>query len=284
MRLLLGCVLFAGCVLDEPVDVSTSEQELAAWGSFVLNCGSAPTCESDIGTAIDRTCFLGGISGPIATETDHWTAGTGVFRNPANYNRYLLRIGNTSARHATVIAICVSGAVDRVEAHWHTLVGGPTIIPSGSPNRRCFLSNIASDEGFYVPPQYPDSTPNYIAIYKHPGHGTWHLNGDLDRAQANPTGRAAAVCLDVPELVASTFVTVPDWQSGTQTGFLVDDSTAACGLTHVGGQFQYHVRLEDRTDRHFEGMQALFTNHHDWRWSITNAKGQTKTAGFSCVR
>ena len=110
--LVATCLLFAGCLQDE--SVSTTEQELAAWGSFVLNCGGAPSCESDIGTAIDRTCFLGGISGPIATDTE-WTDGTGVFRD---FDRYVLRIGNTNATHGTVIATCISGATDRVEAQW----------------------------------------------------------------------------------------------------------------------------------------------------------------------
>jgi hypothetical protein len=272
--MLVGCLIFAGCIAED--EVATTEQELGAWGSFVLDCGSGTWCETNIGTSIGRTCFLGGISGPIATHTSGST-GMGVFRE-GDY--YVLRITN-KVKHATVIAICISGASDRVEARWR-MGDGPTIIPAGSPHRRCFLSNITTDAGFNASPQYPDATPPYVAINKHPGNGTWQLRGDLEVADSH--GGATAVCVDVPELVATTFVTSSEGETGTKTGLLVDDTTAACGLTHIGGTFQYHVKLDDRFDQHFEGMQAFLSDRNDWRWKITNTKGRSKTAGFACVR
>jgi hypothetical protein len=261
---LLGCVLLVGCVDELPEDeVSTTEQELGAWGSFVLNCGSGATCESNIGTATNRTCFLGGISGPLSRDWNSYEYhAAGVYREG---NSYILHIEN--APSVTVTAICISGATNRVDTYWSQNMGGPIAITGGTVSRRCFLSRVATDHGF-------DTGTDYVTTYKDTGSNTWYLNGN----HHGDWGSAYNVCVDVPELIvanASLFL----HGAGSTGSLLTTDTTAACGLTRIGGQ--YHVAAGANTG----GMKAFFSIQNWWMSSISNdVDGITKFGNVSCVR
>jgi len=250
------CVLsltLVSCAVDGTADddpeFGETEQDVTATNLASYTCGNTYSCNFDLGTAVNRACFLGGMRGGMGLGIYGTLTSIGVDQN----NHFSLTIfppnGNVPL---TVTTVCVTPGAHRSDAHWTPNYGVSQVqIPNTTSSTRCFLSQVTAAGGGMT--HYYDS----VRTWKD-SNGTWWLGGSTQSGYVD----ANAVCFDATD--------VGDWSwgqlAGSITGNLNSNSMGgvACGLTEIGGQF-----ATNSTD----GVHISYTNKSkQWLWTLVNFK------------
>jgi hypothetical protein len=263
----LACISFlffsgamsVGCGSGEDAHDRLGENQAAALGTWFYSWGTTHGAPVDLGTATNRTCFLGGVAGDLASGSwDLKSSGAPskarVYQSGGNWwleaRSGKDKDGSDVDTEVVAQAACINSAANRFEATWSNPQASIPLQPVTS-SRRCLLEGIEAAERALFSPAHWVQT--FIADYN--GTPYWWLGGHVGPYDAMVS--ATAVCVDLPsDTYASGGST-----TGTGGGSLLDagaeeqplgpytESSAAffwapsgkgvCGLNGFGGDFTH---------------------------------------------
>jgi hypothetical protein len=225
---LLAPILLLGCV-DSGDDAAPSDDgadihpDFSSVGEHTYEC-TAAECIVDLGTSVDRTCFLAGITGDLQTASDAPRGAMALIDSTTG--DYTVRLFGSTAQPIGATFTCVNSATNRVTGNWYT--GAIPVVMAGTSSaaRRCFLTEVVGTSSTSFT-HFTDSVqvaPN--------SYGEWNLYGNQ---VSGSSVNAGAVCIDV----------TPDgtWaynngQIGSVSGNIsADTGGVACGLSALNGEF-----------------------------------------------
>jgi hypothetical protein len=231
---LFSSLALAGCISDgedeglleeEGVELGTTEQAVS-WTALKWHSCTSKDCTVNLGSSDNRTCFLAGLRGKLASGLSGYPAGANIVNNGSwDYNLY---IENPLYEDISVMTVCIGNTANRVTANWQA--GQPaTLIPAGPNNtRRCFLSGIWNRSS--------TAFSTFASNTKVWRDGNQHfLGGSLPAGSSTSVN---AVCVDV-----ATHQGEYAWGNGVSTSYAGNltynpaSGGVACGLTGIGGQF-----------------------------------------------
>jgi hypothetical protein len=263
-RLATACIIFSlsGCISADDTEAPTTDttEQAVSWTSLAWHSCSSLSCRVNLGSSSDRTCFLAGISGMLASGTSSYPAGANIVDNGAwGYNLYIL---NPNYENIGVMSVCIANTANRVTASWQAGTYATQIAPGPNSTRRCFLSGIYSRNSIGFG-SFSSSTLVWA-------DGNYHYLGGSLPAGANDT--AFATCVDIANDVGDYA-----YGNGTGTPFFGNlnynsaPGGVACGLTGIGGQFT--TRSEPGVIVNYDGSSRY------WNLSVAPWTG----AWASCV-
>ncbi len=223
--------LAAGCGVDdeldpsEEVDTTTAEQAVS-WTSLSWHSCTSQHCAVGLGSSADRTCFLAGIQGKLASGSGGYPAGANVVDNGSW--GWILWIENPGYEDISVMTACIPNTANRVTAYWQTGTPAKEIAPGPSSTRRCFLSGVYS----YGSTGFSTFSSN-VKVWR---DGNYHYIGGDMPAGSNDT--IFATCVDVATNQGE--YAYGNGTSSTVSGNLTYNPSSGgvvCGLTGFGGQF-----------------------------------------------
>ncbi|WP_437989684.1 hypothetical protein [Sorangium sp. So ce145] len=256
---------------DEQADdetVATAEQAFSGYWSWSWADDSS-TPPVYIGTDTDRTCFLSGVGGTLASRAGTWPDGdarVSVFRSGGGW--YLDTHAGTGYNEIKGTAICVPSVANRTTpVRWSE--GQPAqILAPVTTLRRCGLMSVLNEDAYGNDDNWK-AAGDGVMIWN---DGTnWYIGG---------TGHADGIggCVDV----TYNFIWNATWAPTTGTSTLnvlqqIDGGTnplgTQCFLTGLGGRFWW----SDWSD----GVFINYDPGSHW-WSVTVT--DDKTAHVACVQ
>jgi hypothetical protein len=220
-------------------------------GNWEYFWGTTEDSYLEIGTAINRTCFLSGVVGNFYSYlTPDILLGSGVGLGITSQNNYYIFV-HTRLRPLGVFVRCVNTTAGRTpEVTWTKGMPAQVLGPV-TPTRRGFLTHIgtaySSSQGGWGFMKNSDS----VQVW-HDG-SNWYIGG----VQSGP-GSGSARCIDITEDDGCWV-----WQAGdpgTRKDPLSNESGVTCLLTGIGG----HFSKEDWTDGAFityePGLNQFYMN------------------------
>ena len=258
MICLLSSLALAGCVMEpgdeDQVDVETATAEQAvSWTSLQWHSCTSLDCTVNLGSSADRTCFIAGIRGKLASGSTAYPAGANIVNNGSwGWNLY---IENPSYEDISVMTTCIPNTANRVTASWQSGSAATTIPPGPNSTRRCFLSGVwnRSSTAF-------GAFASNTKVWR--DGNTHFLGGSLP---GNAT--VFATCVDIA-------TNQGEWAYGNGSpnpfsGNLAYNPASggiACGLTGIGGQFT--------TNNPGRGVIIDYNSGtRYWNWSISGWTG-----------
>ncbi|WP_437589292.1 hypothetical protein [Sorangium sp. So ce1000] len=262
--LALGCVSEVGHedegALDEPVGEA---QAAVGWWSYGWGCSGS--CELNLGSDTDRTCFLSGVWGKLGASSQ---ASVRVTRSGGQWTLY---VDSASGQNLGANAVCVNTVENRTGQYtwtWGPGDGLPTSMGFGTSSRRCFLTQVTSNGAF----KYNNWITDYARVLKDVS-GEWFLEGASTTGVDTPvTATVKAICVDVPQNYGAW-----QWIAGNNHRIdpLANDSIGGvvCGMTGLGGPFT--------SNSWTDGVWLEYNSTTlDWEQHTVN----NKTAWSQCVR
>jgi hypothetical protein len=255
LSMALGIV---GCVSSGP-DAGAAETEQAVM-VYGYSWGVTSASSTNIGTSVNRTCFLSGVAGNLQPPASDFgvlppSAGLWIDGN----NDYHLAV-NTYGGEVNAFAQCVNTAAGRTDpAVWHSWDLHPKWLASlkDHPYRRCFLTEIESgpqpDQSGFV------SNNDYVQIFQ--SGDDLYLGGVQSHAAS-----ATAQCIDVNVDYGSWQWTAPD--PGGRQDPLSNIAGISCPLTGIGGHFNHDAWLDGAYTSLETGILQFYMNttngHTGW--------------------
>jgi hypothetical protein len=228
--LLSSLALAAGCLADgdEPLpdDETEATEQAVSWTSLQWHSCTSLSCTVSLGSSDDRTCFLAGIRGKLASGSSSYPAGANVVDNGSW--GWILWIDNPGYEDISVMTACISNTANRVTAYWQTGTAAAEIPPGPSTTRRCFLSGVWN----YSSTAFGTFSSN-ARVWR---DGDYHFIGGTMPSGSN--ARIFATCVDVATNQGQ--YEYGNGTSSTVTGNLTYNPATGgvvCGLTGIGGQF-----------------------------------------------
>lgn len=251
-------IIAAACVNDA----------VAFTGNWNYSWGDTKYSFASIGTAIDRTCFMTGMTGDIQPFNDPTNVSigdmtsVGVKVNSTILGSYYTIYVDSDGGALGVYARCVNTAAGRTgEVYWHTGQSAQ-VLGAVTAKRRCFLtqigtSNITDYGGFRYGWEY-------VRVWK--DSSNWYLGGFQ-----SGSAWGAARCIDVSEDHGNWQWVAGD--PGTRKDPLAyNPGGVTCFLTGVGGRF-------DKSDW-ADGVFITYGGIN--QFSMNTANG--KTGWANCVK
>ncbi|WP_437896427.1 hypothetical protein [Sorangium sp. So ce124] len=262
--LALGCVGEVDHGDEGALDEAVGEAQAAVgWSGYSWGCGGS--CELNLGTDVDRTCFLAGVWGKLGASSQ---ASVRVQRSGGDW---ILDVDAASGQNLGANAVCVNTAENRTGQYtwtWGPGDGLPTSMGFGTSSRRCFLTQVISDGAF----RFNNWITDYARVRKD-ASGEWFLEGVSTTGVDTPvTATVKAICVDVPQNYGAW-----QWLAGNNHRIdpLASNSVGgvACGMTGLGGPFTSNTWTD--------GVWLEYNpTTLDWEQHTVN----NKTAWSQCVR
>lgn len=228
----LSSLALAGCAVDGEteedlgdVETSTTEQAVS-WTALQWHSCTSQSCTISLGSSTDRTCFLAGLRGKLASGLTGYPAGANVVNNGSWGWR--LVIENPGYEDISAMTTCIPNTANRVSASWQAGQPATAIPPGPSATRRCFLGGMwnRSSTAFST---FASNTKVWRDRNTHFLGGTMPGGSNL---------LVHATCVDVP-----THQGEYAWGNGVSASYAGNltynpaSGGVACGLTGIGGQF-----------------------------------------------
>jgi hypothetical protein len=236
---LLPAALTAGCVEapdgDAPDDATppaieaTATAEQAFTGTWSYSWGDTKYSRADLGTAVNRACFMSGVAGYLTVNKfpeGHSQAGAGVGIDAAT-NRWYIYVQPAFTATLQTWARCVSTTTLTPEVTWRA--GQPKkLLAAATPNRRCFFTNLRTgrDNEF----DHGGFQSAYDQVFISSDGANYYIDGDQSGLIW-----ASARCFDVTEDQGQFFnFALP---GNTITVAMRPEANGnTCGLTQVAGR------------------------------------------------
>lgn len=217
------------------------------WGyGWQVTSPSATT----IGTNVNRTCFLAGVSGNLVGGNGN-SHGAEVVTNGSNYE---LRVRATRDHKVRGDAFCIGTSAGRTsQVHW-TSSSPAKSLGVVTPQRRCFLTGVmAADNGFGT------STDN-IRVWN--DGANWYLGGSTSQGWISGSAR----CVDVTaDHGGWAYFADPGGNVYGDLAANTNPGGVACWLTRIEGRFA--------TDSWTDGVRLNYEHGLlQWFLSVTNNK------------
>jgi hypothetical protein len=231
--LAMGCSAEVG----QPASVGGTGQEAvgkteeAFSGNWNYSWGVTNYSVIDIGTAVNRSCFLSGVSGALAYNSpqpgDTTQLGTGVYIDANNeYHLYVQAAGAPLQGFAR----CVNTSAGlTTEQTWRTGQSSVYLAPH-SANRRCFLTNVVTSVAYPTEGGFGfKQTSDYARVWD--DGFNWYVGG-----VQSGVAWASARCIDVNGDDGGWL-----WQAGDpgtrKDNLAYNPGGVTCLLTGLGGHF-----------------------------------------------
>ncbi|CAM3550275.1 hypothetical protein G4177_32325 [Corallococcus sp. ZKHCc1 1396] len=242
--------------MEGPIDEAGAEEaalgqrEDAFTGNWSYSWGDTQLSTLDIGTSVNRTCFLTGIGGhlrPVGAflySDATYPAMAGVRKNASG--NYELYVQPAAGKHLIAHARCVNSAANRVEVSWttgqQTSLGDKVIGPANG-TRQCFLQDVKnfpvtlkdSNGDIYGYGWAFDDKPNPDEVRVFNDGTYWKLTAKAGVHSYPVNFHVSAVCVDATQDLGNW-----NWKAGdpgTAQINLTNEAGATCGLTGVRGAF-----------------------------------------------
>lgn len=231
-------------------DAQPGEQRAAFSANWGYSWGDTKVSSADIGTSVDRTCFMTGIGGNLRPVGAYlYSGGTypamaGVHK-AANGN-YQIYVQPESGNPLDTSVSCVNSAAGRIEVSWSTSEQasyGDKVIAAANGTRQCFLQDIknlavALKDGSGAIYSYSwafddKSHPDEVRVINDGSYWKFSIKSGAHSYPVNI--QATAVCIDTNEFDGAWIGQAAD--PGSAQFNLTNVSGATCGLTGINGHF-----------------------------------------------
>jgi hypothetical protein len=263
--ILAVCLLsLSACALEEEggeavddeaeLELGTTEQAVS-WTALKWHSCTSLECGAHLGPSTDRTCFIAGIRGRLASGSTSYPAGANVVNNGSlGWNLY---IENPNYDDISVMTTCIANTSNRVTAYWQAGTAAKEIPPGPSSTRRCFLSGIWNRNSTAF-----STFSSNVKVWR---DGNTHFIGGSLPSGSNAT--VFATCVDVA-------TNQGEWAIGNGTGSTYTGNLAynpasggvACGLTGLGGAFTTNNPGRGTVINYDAGTRF-------WNWTINHLVG-----------
>jgi len=209
----------------------------------------------DLGSDVNRTCMLQGVTGALTGPTYGTPGSVRVYRSGG---RWWLRTKAGDGPGVMGHATCIPTANNRHAFTWY----GNTYInnvsaenavtyTSTSPSTECFLTELESTLGFER--DFPHVTLTKSVVN---GVAVWKLGGSLQyEPDGTAGGRATATCVDMFQSV-TPFAFQNTSSLTTTSPPIAPVSGTTCGLTKLRGMFYWG---------HWEDGARIFPENGSWK-------------------
>jgi len=224
-------------IASQKETLGTSTSAITASGYWSWGTPGMDGEPLDLGTDVNRTCFLQGITGELRGQTYDYQASVRVYRGLGHW--WLATragIGSGVMGHAA----CIPTANNRRIFGWlgnTSFDGVPdnqetvTHPAAVTPFTQCFLTEVQAWGGF-------NSDNAYVELVRDPGSELWKFRGWLvPLANGGSGGRATAYCVDMLESVSTFIFQGPASASGGITPILGEQADTTCTITRLKGRF-----------------------------------------------
>ncbi|RKH33390.1 hypothetical protein D7Y13_05880 [Corallococcus praedator] len=232
-------------------ETAIGQREDAFSGNWNYSWGDTQTSSVDIGTSVNRTCFLSGIGGhmrPVGAflySGGTYPAMAGVRKNASG--NYELFVQPAAGKHLIAFARCVNTSANRLEVDWSTgqqASSGDKVIGPANGTRQCFLQQVknlavdikdsSGDITGYGWAFDDQANPDEARVFNDGSY--WKLVAKPGTHSYPVNYHVTAVCLDATQDLGNW-----NWMAGnpgTAQINLTNTAGATCGVTGVRGSFQ----------------------------------------------
>jgi hypothetical protein len=214
-------------------DALASSEHAATWGGFAswARQDNLPTSSNhaDIGSDANMTCFLSGVAGNLSSTYGaqtpqgslYTTASSRVYRAGGRW--YIEAQTGSGTEKIKTGAMCVNIVAGRTASFGWAGGAAHKMLPA-TPNRRCFLTEVANSEMYYNDYDFTALTDE-VRVWS--DGLNWYIGG-------NGNAQGAASCIDVSSDLGEW-----NWANGT-TNIAYNDMNPGtqCFLTGVRGAFR----------------------------------------------
>jgi hypothetical protein len=206
-----------------------TEQAFAGYWHYTLAVKDADDHNVDIGSDLNRTCFLSGVGGNLR-HGPNATVDLGVRRvqgsNWFSPGHWIFDVEPFAPQRLAATALCVPTETNRTSnTHWTNGMGAQIVAPA-TEHRVCFLTRLAND--FQHQTSW-GSDSDFVRVYKF--EGNWWIFGS--------SAPASAACVDVSSDLGEWHFTAGD---DTKVDTVISSTGGVqCALSGLSGKFRNDV-------------------------------------------
>jgi hypothetical protein len=229
--LIPGCVADADQQGDVEIEGTGSDPSYDPFfaANWNYSWGDTKYSFADIGTAVNRACFMSGVAGYLTTNkfpegTSQADAGLHV---NTSTNHWELAVAPAITGTLGTWARCVDSTTLTAEVTWRSDLGRKVIAPATAA-RRCFLTHLTTGRDSLNAHGGFQASSDRVTIYS--DGVNWYLDG-------NQSGLvwASARCIDVTQDLGEIPGSAPAGATNT-TQLVAATNGATCMLTEVTGK------------------------------------------------
>jgi hypothetical protein len=242
-------------------DIGATTEALSGFWYYHTSC-VGDCVDVDLGTDVNRTCVLGGITGSLQA-----TARVRVERRADGH--YWLDVYNNQSNAIKAFVTCFPTSAGRTSEY--IAFGNTSVAIPGAATRRCFLTSVLTHSSAA---NAFDRVEDYANVWYNFLSGHWVLTNSQS---ASPYASAwiGATCVNLPEHVKSGY----RYSGDGFTGVILDQVDEACAMTGLGGQ------INKNTPLYYSGVYVSYDPTDD-QWFEWATPGETNASKlwYACYR